>query len=65
MSLNFDEVVAPLDGTALVAARSWLDGYETRRQLERKEDAAKANVWNDPKYYPQEEKEKEKEKNDD
>ena len=58
MSLNFDEIVAPLDGIALAAARSWLAGYETRRKLEEKRDAAKADVWNDPKYYPTKEEAK-------
>lgn len=48
--------LTPTDKAALTAALGWLASID--REYNQKDAEVKTDVWNDPKYYPQEEKEK-------
>lgn len=51
----FDKLT-PTDKAALTAALGWFASIE--REYSQKENAAKTDVWNDPKYYPTKEEAK-------
>jgi len=48
--------LTPTDKAALTAALGWLASIV--HEYNQKEAEVKADVWNDPKYYPQEEAKK-------